>query len=229
MYSGVIENNFKSTALAVNHRRNCTGQSPYLIIKSDYTVIEERMKISHCLTIKHQVDVFILHHLAMGTNTCFHHPLPIPFSIALSPIPSSLRRSILYMPWCSILHRETIWGEIMLSWALALWNITKNWGCFAGDVLLPTQYFSAWLLSFFFLDSAHSLHPPLSFFLQSDKQQVCFRVSMLGAQLWMDSSLNRCDYSGSKVFVCKIYCFFRFNHATQQKKHYEFHDWFCTL
>lgn len=95
MYSGVIENNFKSTALAVNHQRNCTGQSPYLIIKSDYTVIEEWMKISHCLTIKHQVDVFILHHLAMGTNTCFHHPLPIPFSIALSPIPSLLRRSIL--------------------------------------------------------------------------------------------------------------------------------------
>lgn len=95
MYSEVIENNFKSTALAVNHQRNCTGQSPYLIIKSDYTVIEEWMKISHCLTTKHQVDVFILHHLAMGTNTCFHHPLPIPFSIALSPIPSLLRRSIL--------------------------------------------------------------------------------------------------------------------------------------
>lgn len=131
----------------------CSWESPQVshwlgldqIIKSDYAVSEDWMKIS-CLTINYKAPDRHFHFapLAMETNTCSHHPLPIPFSIIFPSLHYPTAPTF-YMPWCSVRHRETIWGEIMLSWALALWNATKNRDWFASAELLPTKYFIAWL------------------------------------------------------------------------------------
>lgn len=104
----------------------------------------EWIKIA-CLTTKHQIDIFILPLLLWK-------PIHVLIIHSLSPFQSSWVLSLhyptaptFYMPRCSMRHRETIWGEIMLSWALALWNATKNRGWFAAAELLPTKYFIAWL------------------------------------------------------------------------------------
>lgn len=102
-------------------------KSPYLIMKSDYTVIENWEKISHSLTGKHQVDLSISSLLPWELIHVSIIHSPSPFSIPES-YTSLLHLSILsfYMLWCTIPRGEQIWGKIMLSWALAFWIITEN-------------------------------------------------------------------------------------------------------
>lgn len=144
-------------------------KSPCLIIKSDYTAIENWIKISYSLIGKHRVDLFRFVPLAAENNTRFHHSLPVPLSVVGGPIPwlpGSFSVLPSYAPQCSISQREKIRGQIMLPWALALWIITENYDWFsrvapAHPLPLPRLFFPA---------KASALHPPPSSHSQTHEQ-----------------------------------------------------------
>lgn len=93
----------------VNHQRNYTDQKPVpnhkIWLHCDWKLNENLPQLNW----KAPGRPFHFVPLAMRTNTCFHHLLPIPFSIALSPILSLLL--LLYMPQCFIMPRERFEGR----------------------------------------------------------------------------------------------------------------------
>lgn len=126
-WSNIFRSNWKSfqfhSLCDVNHRRNYVDQKPVpnhkIWLHWDWKLNENLPQLNWNTPGR----PFHFVPLAMRTDTCFYHLLqPTPPSIALSPILSLLLLSILslYMPLCSIIHKDGMEDNSLESWPCEL-------------------------------------------------------------------------------------------------------------
>lgn len=146
----------------LNHRGKLHWPKPSpnhkIWLHSDWRLNENLPLLNHKAPGRH------FHFAPIGSTACFHHPLLIPLFNRLESYP--FITPPLYPLTCHdapIPHRETIRGQIKLSWALPLWNATKNRDWCAAALLPPLNIYP----HFFFFSSSPLLilsSTPTTFF-----------------------------------------------------------------